>query len=146
MHFPSMQMFPKKLKTTASPHPGSLPWFFPNGGSLLRGCATHFTSPPACFTIACVGILLPSRACRQARAVLCLHGHPMSGTPGSSYPERSFSITIFCSPAEMLLLPEPGVEARSLVPGSCPLPGALSAVWTSLRIRGKGPNLDMILC
>lgn len=67
-------------------------------------------------------------------------------TPSSSYPERSFSITIFCSPAEMLLLPEPGVEARSLLPVSGPLPGVLSAVWTSLRIRGSGPNLDTMLC
>lgn len=66
--------------------------------------------------------------------------------PDSSYPERSFSITIFCSPAEMPLLPEPGVEAKSLVPVSGPLPGALSAVWTSLRIRGKGPNLDTMFC
>lgn len=73
--------------------------------------------------------------------------HPAApSTPGSSYPERSFSITIFCSPAEMLLLPEPGVEARSLLPVSGPLPGVLSAVWTSLRIRGRGPNLDTMLC
>lgn len=72
--------------------------------------------------------------------------HPITpSTPGGSYPERSFSITIFCSPAEMLLLPEPGVEARSFVPGSCPLPGVLSAVWTSLRIRGRGPSLDTML-
>lgn len=71
--------------------------------------------------------------------------HPTTpSTPGGSYPERSFSITIFCSPAEMLLLPEPGVEARSFVPGSCPLPGVLSAV-TSLRIRGRGPSLDTML-
>lgn len=37
------------------------------------------------------------------------------------------------------------MEARSLVPGS-PLPGVLSAVWTSLRIRGRGPSLDTMLC
>lgn len=46
----------------------------------------------------------------------------------------------------MLLLPEPGVEAKSLVPVSCPLPGVLNAVWTSLRIRGRGPSLDTMLC
>lgn len=77
----------------------------------------------------------------------CLHARPTTpSVPNISYPERSFSITIFCSPAEMLPLPEPGVEAESLVPVSCPLPGALSAVWTSLRIRGRGPSLDTMFC
>lgn len=80
-------------------------------------------------------------------AAPCPNRHPATPSMlGGSYPEMSFSITIFCSPAEMLLLPEPGVEAKSLVPASCPLPGALSAVCTSLRIRGRGPSLDTMLC
>lgn len=118
MHFPPMQMFLKSSK-------------------LQR----HLTQAGPSL----VGIPPPSRAAGRL-CFVCVCTPPTPGTPGSSYPERSFSITIFCSPAEMLLLPEPGVEARSLVPGSCPLPGVLSAVWTSLRIRGRGPSLDMMLC
>lgn len=93
-----------------------------------------------------MGVLCPETTDRLHLG--CLEGTAIHYTQhtGSSYPDRSFSITIFCSPAEMLLLPEPGVEARSLLPGSGPLPGVLNAVWTSLRIRGRGPSLDTIFC
>lgn len=106
---------------------------------------TGSKSHAAYFISVCVDILLPTCDCRQF--VPCLHVRPTApGRPGFSYPERSFSITIFCSPAEMLLLPEPGVEAKSLVPVSGPLPGVLRAVCTSLRIRGRGPSLDTMFC
>lgn len=105
----------------------------------------HLEFHSACFINTSIGFLLPKGDCRWALPGLYLHPTTLS-MPGGSYPDRSFSITIFWSPAETLLLPEPGVEAKSLVPASCPLPGVLRAVWTSLRIRGRGPSLDMMLC
>lgn len=61
-----------------------------------------------------------------------------------SYPDKSFSITIFCSPAEMLL-PALGVDAVwSAVTETCTHAGLLSAVLTSLRIRGRGPSFVAI--
>lgn len=58
-----------------------------------------------------------------------------------SYPDKSFSMTIFCSPAEMLL-PALGVEAAwSAVTDTCTQAGLLRAAFTSRRIRGKGPSL-----
>lgn len=50
-------------------------------------------------------------------------------------------MTIFCSPAEMLL-PALGVEAAwSAVTDTCTQAGLVRAAFTSRRIRGRGPSL-----
>lgn len=66
-----------------------------------------------------------------------------------SHPERSLSMTIFCRPVEMLQLASAGGEAMC----SADCPGVIwthdgfdRAVFTSRRILGRGPSLDVALC
>lgn len=68
------------------------------------------------------------------------------GPSACSYPDRSLSMTIFCSPTEMPL-PAFGVEvAGSLVTETCTQDGLLRAALTSLSRRDKGPSLVAVFC